>query len=159
MTGAGPATVRIPRPFMRHGKGTTPQDQWPSHIMHESRGLPLIDALCSRLKAPAAHRELARLTSKEHTNVHRALQLRPETVLKLLEETDAFRRPERFGQMLLACQCDAQGRTGLEGQPYPQRLFLEQALATASGVQLTGQDVREEAVPHLVGLLAHLDPV
>lgn len=135
------------------GKGTTPQDQWPGHIMHESRGLPLINALCSRLKVPAAHRELARLTSKEHTNVHRALQLRPETVLKLLEECDAFRRPGRFGQMLLACQCDAQGRTGLEDTPYPQRLFLEQALATSSGVQLTGQEMAERSGPAIAALL------
>jgi tRNA nucleotidyltransferase (CCA-adding enzyme) len=136
-----PVTVRFAVLAHDLGKGTTPPEQWPSHIMHESRGLPLIDALCSRLKVPTAHRELARLTSKEHTNVHRALQLRPETVLKLLENCDAFRRPERFGQMLLACQCDAQGRTGLESNPYPQRLFLEQALATATGAQLTGQEM------------------
>jgi tRNA nucleotidyltransferase (CCA-adding enzyme) len=102
---------------------------------------------------PTAHRELARLTSKEHTNVHRALQLRPETVLKLLEECDAFRRPGRFSQMLLACQCDAQGRTGLEEKPYPQRLFLEQALAIASSVQLTGQEMAERTGPAIASRL------
>jgi tRNA nucleotidyltransferase (CCA-adding enzyme) len=85
--------------------------------------------------------------------VHRALQLRPETVLKLLEECDAFRRPERFGQMLLACQCDAQGRTGLEDRPYPQRLFLEQALAAASGVQLTEQEMAGRTGPAIASLL------
>jgi tRNA nucleotidyltransferase (CCA-adding enzyme) len=118
------------------GKGTTPPDQWPKHIMHESRGLPLIDALCARLKVPTAHRELARMTAKQHTNVHRALQLRNDTVLRLLEDCDAFRRPERFGEMLLACQCDAQGRTGLAEKPYPQREYLETARATAAAVQL-----------------------
>jgi tRNA nucleotidyltransferase (CCA-adding enzyme) len=118
------------------GKGTTPPDQWPRHIMHESRSLPLIDALCSRLRVPVAHRELARITAKEHTNVHRALQLRTATVLSLLEDCDAFRRPERFSEMLLACQCDAQGRTGLEHQPYPQRDFLDAARAVAASVQL-----------------------
>jgi tRNA nucleotidyltransferase (CCA-adding enzyme) len=123
------------------GKGATPPEQWPKHLMHESRGLPLIDALCSRLRVPAAHRELARLASKEHTNVHRALQLRPETVLKLLEEADAFRRPERFAELLLACQCDAQGRTGLESRPYPQRGYLAAAQAAAAAVQLTGQEM------------------
>ena len=123
------------------GKGATPPEQWPKHIMHESRGLPLIDALCSRLKVPVAFRELARMTSANHTNVHRALELRPETVLKLLEECDAFRRPERFGEMLLACQCDAQGRTGLEEQPYPQREYLEAARQKASAVQLTAEEM------------------
>jgi len=78
---------------------------------------------------------------KQHTNVHRALQLRPETVLKLLEECDAFRRPERFRELLLACQCDAQGRTGLEEKPYPQREYLESAFAAASAAQLTAQEM------------------
>jgi tRNA nucleotidyltransferase (CCA-adding enzyme) len=119
------------------GKGTTPPDQWPKHIMHESRGLPLIDALCARLKVPTAHRELARMTAKQHTNVHRALQLRNDTVLRLLEDCDAFRRPDRFSEMLFACQCDAQGRTGLENNPYPQRDYLEAARAVACVVQLT----------------------
>jgi len=132
-----PVTVRFAVLAHDLGKGVTPQADWPRHIMHESRGLPLIDALCSRLKVPGAHRELARLTCQQHTNVHRALQLRPETVLKLLEESDAFRRAERFSEMLLACQCDAQGRTGLEEKPYPQRGFLEKARAAAATAQLS----------------------
>jgi tRNA nucleotidyltransferase (CCA-adding enzyme) len=105
--------------------------------MHESRGLPLVDKLCARLKVPTAQRELAHMTAKQHTNVHRALELRPETVLKLLEECDAFRRPERFREMLFACQCDAQGRTGFEHRPYPQRAYLETALATAIAASLS----------------------
>ena len=71
--------------------------------------------------------------------LRRALELRPETVLKLLGECDAFRRPERFSEMLLACQCDAQGRTGLEEKPYPQRDYLERARATAAAVVLDEQ--------------------
>lgn len=132
-----PVTVRFAVLAHDLGKGTTPREQWPKHVMHESRGLPLIDALCSRLKVPVAHRELARMTSKHHTNVHRALELRPDTVLRLLEDCDAFRRPERFGEMLLACQCDSQGRTGLEERPYPQREYLASARAAAAAVQLT----------------------
>ncbi len=134
---AAPVSVRFAVLVHDLGKGTTPREQWPKHVMHESRGLPLIDALCSRLRVPAALRELGRMTAKQHTNVHRARQLRPDTVLRLLEDCDAFRRPERFSEMLLACQCDAQGRTGLENAPYPQRELLEAARATASAVQLT----------------------
>jgi tRNA nucleotidyltransferase (CCA-adding enzyme) len=137
-----PVTVRFALLAHDLGKGTTPADVLPQHIMHESRGLPLVDALCSRLKVPAAHKELARMTCKQHTNVHRALQLRPETVLTLLEECDAFRRPGRFREMLLTCQCDAQGRTGLEENPYPQRDYLDRALAIAAAVQL---DEKERA--------------
>src|SRR5690606_22192200 len=136
-----PVTVRFAILAHDLGKGTTPQEQWPKHLMHESRGLPLIEALCARLKVPGAHRELALLTSKEHTNVHRALELRPETVLKLLERSDAFRRPQRFREMLLACQCDAQGRTGLTDRPYPQRAYLEAAQAAAAAVQLAPDDI------------------
>lgn len=135
-----PATVRFALLAHDLGKGTTPPEQWPKHVMHESRGLPLVDALCSRLKVPVAFRELARMTCKHHTNVHRALQLRAATVLELLEECDAFRRPERFSELLLACQCDAQGRTGLEESPYPQREYLESARATAAGVQLEASE-------------------
>ncbi len=132
-----PVSVRFAVLTHDLGKGTTPREQWPRHVMHESRSLPLVDALCARLKVPAAFRELARMTAKEHTNVHRARQLRNETVLKLLEACDALRRPERFSEMLLACQCDAQGRTGLAHQPYPQREHLEAARAIASAVQLS----------------------
>jgi len=131
-----PVSVRFAMLVHDLGKGTTPPAEWPKHLMHESRGLPLIDALCARLKVPAALRELGRMTAKQHTNVHRARELRPDTVLRLLEDCDAFRRPERFSEMLLACQCDAQGRTGLENSPYPQRERLEAARAAASAVQV-----------------------
>jgi len=159
-----PVTVRFAVLAHDLGKGATPREEWPKHIMHESRGLSLVDALCSRLKVPVAHKELARMTCKQHTTVHRALQLRPETVLKLLEECDAFRRPERFREMLLACQCDAQGRTGLEESPYPQRDYLEAALATAAGAQLSDADreglngpaiataLREKRLKALIGI-------
>jgi tRNA nucleotidyltransferase (CCA-adding enzyme) len=132
-----PDTVRFALLAHDLGKGTTPREQWPKHVMHESRGLPLVDAMCSRLKVPVAFRDLARMSCKQHTNVHRAMQLRAATVLELLEECDAFRRPERFGELLLACQCDAQGRTGLEQSPYPQRAYLDAACAAAAAVQLS----------------------
>jgi tRNA nucleotidyltransferase (CCA-adding enzyme) len=117
--------------------------------MHESRGLPLVDALCSRMRVPTAHAELARMTCKQHTNVHRALELRPETVLKLVEECDALRRPERFSELLLACQCDAQGRTGLEEKPYPQRDYLEAARDAAAGAVLPAEEMKGLAGPSI----------
>jgi tRNA nucleotidyltransferase (CCA-adding enzyme) len=137
-----PATVRFAMLAHDLGKGATPPAQWPKHLMHESRGLPLVDALCSRLKVPVAFRELARMACRQHTNVHRALQLRAATVLELLEECDAFRPHERFGELLLACQCDAQGRTGREESAYPQREYLEAARAAAAAAQL-GEAERE----------------
>jgi tRNA nucleotidyltransferase (CCA-adding enzyme) len=116
------------------GKGTTPASEWPRHVAHEQRGVPLIDALCSRLRVPSECHGLARLVSRFHTDVHRALELRPATVLKLIEGNDALRRPERFAQMLQACELDARGRLGLEGRPYPQRMLLQVALDAARSV-------------------------
>ena len=68
------------------------------------------------------------MVSRYHTHVHRALELKPATMLKLLEETDAFRRPERFAEFLSACECDARGRVGLEERPYPQADYLRARL-------------------------------
>ncbi len=148
---AAPVTVRFAVLAHDLGKGTTPPEQWPKHIMHESRSLPLVDALCSRLKVPTALRELAHMTAKQHTNVHRAKELRTDTLLRLLEDCDAFRRPERFSEMLFACQCDAQGRTGLEHSPYPQRDYLEAARAVAIGGAADGGRTRRPQRPRHCG--------
>jgi tRNA nucleotidyltransferase (CCA-adding enzyme) len=122
------------------GKGETPAHVLPSHHGHEGRSVALVDALCDRLKVPAAFRELAKLTAELHGKVHRAFELRADTVLKLLETCDAFRRPQRLADMLIACQADAQGRKGLEERPYPQRDYLLRAQAVAAAVQLTAED-------------------
>src|SRR5690606_34817482 len=108
------------------GKARTPRDKWPSHQGHEHLGVPVIEALAARLKIPNEYRDLAVLASLYHGLVHRAEELRPGTVLELLENTDALRRPERFEQLLLACEADARGRTGFENRPYPQRQWLQQ---------------------------------
>ncbi|MDE2450417.1 MAG: multifunctional CCA addition/repair protein [Gammaproteobacteria bacterium] len=118
------------------GKALTAPEHWPSHRGHEEGGVPVIEALCARLKVPNAFRDLAVLTARHHAVVHRAAELRPATVLKLLEATDAFRRPERFEEMLAACEADARGRTGLEAQPYPQRDYLRRARTAAAAVSL-----------------------
>jgi tRNA nucleotidyltransferase (CCA-adding enzyme) len=119
------------------GKARTPRERWPSHHGHEEAGVPLIEALCARLKAPNDYRELAILAARYHTHVHRARELKPVTVLGLLESCDAFRRPERFAELLLACEADARGRTGKEHDPYPQAAYLAAARAAAASVTLT----------------------
>lgn len=122
------------------GKATTPQREWPSHIAHEQRGVPIIERLCDRLRIPNAYREVAVLASRYHLNVHRAAELRPKTILELLENTDAFRRPERFGQFLLACEADARGRKGLENRDYGQVDRLRRAREVAASTSLDAID-------------------
>jgi tRNA nucleotidyltransferase (CCA-adding enzyme) len=118
------------------GKAVTPTDELPRHVMHEIRGVPIIDKLCDRLRVPTAYREVARLVSRYHLNVHRAEELRESTLLEMLEKLDAFRRPERFEQFLLACEADARGRKGLENREYTQTDYLRRARSAAAGVTL-----------------------
>ena len=116
------------------GKARTPADVLPRHIGHEQRGERLIRELDERLRVPVECHELALLTAREHTHVHASLGLGAAAVMRLLERCDAWRRPERFLQMLAACECDATGRLGFEERPYPQRARLARALAIAQGV-------------------------
>jgi tRNA nucleotidyltransferase (CCA-adding enzyme) len=102
------------------GKGVTPPAEWPRHLGHEARGVPLVRALCQRLHVPNAYRDLAVVVAEYHTHCHRAMELRPRTLLKTLQALDAFRKPARFEQFLLACEADARGREGLAERPYPQ---------------------------------------
>jgi len=118
------------------GKGTTPPAEWPRHIAHEARGVPLVRAVCERWRVPTDHRELAELVCREHLRVHLALELRSDTTLDLLESCDAFRRRERFLELLEACEADQRGRLGREAEPYPQRALLAAALTAAATIQL-----------------------
>ncbi len=102
------------------GKGETPVDILPSHHGHEQRGVKLVEDLCRRLKAPVRHCDIARLVARHHGLIHRAGELRASTVLKVLEQADAFRRPERLDALLLASEADFRGRGGFEQRPYPQ---------------------------------------
>jgi tRNA nucleotidyltransferase (CCA-adding enzyme) len=124
------------------GKGTTPADVLPSHHGHEDAGVALVEQLCARLRVPNQLRELAVITARYHTHVHRALELRAETVLRTLEACDALRRPERFADFLLACEADARGRQGLEARDYPQRAFFAEARERAAAVALTEDERR-----------------
>lgn len=139
--GAGlPAAVRFAVLTHDLGKALTAPERWPSHHGHEDGGVPAIEALCARLKVPNEYRDLALLTARNHTLVHRAQELRPETVLKLLETADAFRRPERFEELLAACEADARGRAGLEAQPYLQAEYLRRLRTAAAAVSLSADD-------------------
>src|SRR3990172_5169824 len=116
------------------GKGTTPKDELPRHAGHEARGAVMIEKFCERLRAPNEYRDLAMPVARHHLLCHRLFELRPSTVLDLLESLDAFRRPERVEMFVLACEADARGRTGLEDNPYPQREQLLRAFDAARGV-------------------------
>ncbi|WP_026182846.1 multifunctional CCA addition/repair protein [Leeia oryzae] len=116
------------------GKGVTPEDEWPRHVKHEVTGMPLVDAICQRYRVPGDCRDLAVMTCREHLNIHRFAELRAATKLDVLERCDAFRKPQRFADLLLACKCDAQGRTGFEFSPYSQRNNWLQVLAAAQSV-------------------------
>ena len=144
-----PSSVRFAALMHDLGKALSPRERWPSHRGHEEAGVPLIIELCDRLKVPNEFRELAMLTARHHATVHRAAELTPATLLKLLETLDAFRRPERFGEMLLACESDARGRAGLDSQPYPQREYLLRARDAAAAVALTDEERRELKGPFL----------
>lgn len=118
------------------GKGTTLPAYWPSHHGHEERGVALIAGLSERLRVPTRFTSIGRLVSQYHTHCHRAGQLRADTLLKLLEALDAFRRPLQLTQFLLACEADARGRTGFEERPYPQADRVRAAFAAASAIDI-----------------------
>ena len=124
------------------GKAATPADVLPSHHGHEDAGVALVEQLCARLRVPNHLRELAVVTARYHTHVHRAFELRAATILKTLEGCDALRRPERFADLLLACEADARGRTGFEQRDYPQRAFFAAARERTAAVALTEDDRR-----------------
>jgi tRNA nucleotidyltransferase (CCA-adding enzyme) len=171
------ATRLSPDPVVRFaalthdlGKGTTPSDEWPRHIAHEQRGVALVEKMSDRLRIPNAYRELGSLVARYHLNAHRAAELRETTLLDLLEHLDAFRRPERFEQFVLACEADARGRKGLEERDYPQADYLRRARSTAAGVSLDasaregldglqiGQRLRQLRVEALATLRATVSP-
>jgi tRNA nucleotidyltransferase (CCA-adding enzyme) len=125
------------------GKGTTPQDVLPKHIGHEMRSAKLLKGVSERLRVPVECRELASVVACEHGNIHRSAELNAAAVVRLLERCDAFRKPRRFEDILLACECDARGRLGLQDKPYPQRQRLLRCLSAAQSVAT--KTVAEEA--------------
>lgn len=149
------------------GKGSTPPSEWPRHIRHEERGIKLVEQACQRLRAPKRHSELARAVCQYHTLCHRALELRGKTILKLLNVTDALRRPDRFEAFLLACALPiSRGRLGLEQREYPQANYLRRALKAAQTVNagqfqhsgLSGKDLGDAINQQRVQVLEALRP-
>ena len=119
------------------GKARTPPKEWPRHIKHEHRGVTVVNQLCDRLRVPSDYRELAVLVTREHLLMHRLAELRPETVLKLLNRLDGFRRPERLTSFSTVCHADAAGRRDGTIGDYPQKELLENYLEAASKVDLS----------------------
>jgi len=116
------------------GKGLTPEEEWPRHIAHEQKGLKAIKAVSLRFKVPRDCQELALLVGQYHTHGHRALELKPSTVLDLLQSFDVYRRPQRFEEFIVACEMDARGRKGFEDRSYPQADYLRGAALAARQV-------------------------
>ncbi|MEM1264148.1 MAG: multifunctional CCA addition/repair protein [Pseudomonadota bacterium] len=116
------------------GKGLTPTDDWPAHHGHEEISARLVREMAERLPLPRAVRDLAIIVAREHGRVHKALELRPGTVLKLLSAIDVWRRPERLAAVLTACEADSRGRTGFEQAPYPASDYLRDCYAAAVDV-------------------------
>ena len=123
--------VRIAALLHDLGKAATPRAEWPNHHGHDARGVPLVKKFCERLRVPASARDLALAVARDHLLVHRVRELRPETLLSLLERFDAFRRPDRFELALQSCECDARGRLGFEDCAYPQTDYLREAARVA----------------------------
>ena len=119
------------------GKGTTPADILPRHIGHEQRSVKLLQSICERWRVPVECKELADVVAQEHGNIHQSLEFGAEAVLRLLVRCDALRRPERFEQALIACECDARGRLGFTENPYPQRQRLLKLLQAAQSIDST----------------------
>ena len=129
-----PLTVRWACLLHDLGKGLTPEEEWPRHIAHEHKGLKLIKAVNERFKAPKDCQELALLVGEYHTHGHRALELKPSTLLELLQSFDVYRRPQRLEEFIAACEMDARGRKGLEKINYPQADYLRGAAIAARSV-------------------------
>jgi tRNA nucleotidyltransferase (CCA-adding enzyme) len=136
------------------GKATTSKDKWPSHPGHEARSVKLVRRLSERLRVPNECRDLGLIAAEYHTHCHRALELRASTLLKVLTQTDAFRRPGRFEQFLLACEADSRGRTGFEERAYPQADYFRGALTAASAIEtgdLNGSGLTGAAIGKAIG--------
>ncbi len=131
------------------GKALTPMNEWPSHHGHEARGVDAINEMCKRLRIPTEYRKLAVMASRYHLEIHRLFELRPNTIVKLLEKTDAYRRPHLFDQLLIVCEADKKGRLGQTDMDYKQAAvwqYILQQSAKITAKQLVEQSYEGEAI-------------
>ena len=142
-----PLTVRFAALTHDLGKAVTPPQYLPKHHGHEHRSVELVEQLCERMRVPGECRDLAVLAARYHGDVHRAQELRPATVLKLLSAADIYRKPDRFEELLAACSCDYHGRSGLETRLYPQADLLRAAGTAARAVDAGGIAQRASGEP------------
>ncbi len=155
---SAPLTVRFACLAHDLGKGTTPADVLPRHIDHETRSAELLKDVAERLRVPVDCRETADVVAREHGHIHRSQDLSAAALVRLLERCDAIRKPQRFAEILLACECDARGRLGFEESAYPQRPRLLAVLAAVQSVvtrEIAAQaSARGQSGPQ-VGALIH----
>jgi tRNA nucleotidyltransferase (CCA-adding enzyme) len=133
-----PLPVRVACLMHDLGKGTTPPSEWPRHLAHEQRSAKLLKQVCERLRVPVACKELADVVAREHGNIHRSNDLNAAALMRLLERCDAIRKPERWPEILLACECDARGRLGFEDAVYAPKERLLKVLQAALSVTTAG---------------------
>lgn len=150
-----PGEARVVFAVLMHdlGKGITPEHKWPRHIGHEAAGVPLVDAVCARIKAPNAAHDLARKVCAWHLDCHRILEARPATVLRLLERVDVFRQPDTLADFVSACEADYLGRKGLEDRPYQQGDYLQQVFSMVAYIRARDLDLDGASGPEVGKLL------
>jgi len=149
---SGSPYVRFAAQVHDLGKGITPESEWPSHKMHCHTGVSIIKALCERVRVPNEYRDLALMVCEQHSNIHRAAELKPATKLKILNKFDVWRKPDRLNDILICCMADSRGRTGHEQIEYPQKAIFQRAYQAALNVQVQdiisdgfkGADIRRE---------------
>ncbi len=130
------AAVRFAAQLHDLGKGVTPESEWPSHKMHCHTGLAIIESLCERVTVPSEFRDLALAVCSQHSNIHRAKELKAATFVKVLNRLDVWRKPHRLQQVLIACEADHRGRKGMESLEYPQKAIFEAAYHSALSVDV-----------------------
>ena len=156
-----PLTVRFAALTHDLGKGVTPKNLLPKHHGHEQHSVALTEALCERLRVPGDCRDLALLAARYHGDIHRAQELRVQTVMKLLAAADVYRKPQRFDELLAACEADYRGRTGYEQRAYPQAQWLRAAADAANGVDAGAVAKLQSETARIAGAVesARLDAV
>ena len=103
-----------------------------------------VRALTERLKAPAEVRELALLACRNRVALRASRLATPAALLELLKRADAFRRPERFAELIEVARRDV---------PIVDTARLERALEAARAVDAGAIAAGASAPPQIAGLI------